>query len=51
MYYKKAQIEAKLGHKEQAKTAAEESIRLLKAEPDPDESAIHNSQMLIDTLH
>ncbi len=51
MYYKKAQIEAKLGHKEEAKTAAEESIRLLKAEPDPDESAIRNSQMLIDTLH
>jgi tetratricopeptide (TPR) repeat protein len=51
MYYKKAQIEAKLGHKDQAKTAAEESIRLLKAEPDPDESAIRNSQMLIDTLH
>ncbi|HEY2714443.1 MAG TPA: DUF2911 domain-containing protein [Chthoniobacterales bacterium] len=51
MYYKKAQIEAKLGHKDQAKTAAEESIRLLKAEPEPDETAIRNSQLLIDSLH
>jgi hypothetical protein len=51
MYYKKAQIEAKLGHKDQAKTAAEESIRLLKAEPSPDETAIRNSQLVIDSLH
>jgi hypothetical protein len=51
MYYKKAQIEAKLGHKDQAKAAAEKSIELLKAQPDPDESAIRNSQLLIDSLH
>ena len=50
MYYKKAQIEAKLGHKDQAKAAAEKSIELLKAQPDPDESAIRNSQLLIDSL-
>ena len=50
MYYKKAQIEAKLGHKAEAKTAAEKSIELLKAEPEPDASAIRNSQMLIDGL-
>ena len=50
MYYKKAQIEAKLGHKDQAKAAAEKSIELLKAGKDPDESAIRNNQMLIDGL-
>jgi tetratricopeptide (TPR) repeat protein len=51
LYYKKAQIEAKLGHKEEAKTAAEKSIELLKAGKNPDESAIRNSQLLIDSLH
>ena len=51
MYYKKAQIEAKLGHKDQAKAAAEKSIELLKADPNPDETAIRNSQLLIDGLH
>ena len=50
MYYKKAQIEAKLGHKDQAKAAAEKSIELLKAGPNPDETAIRNSQLLIDSL-
>jgi hypothetical protein len=49
-YYKKAQIEAKLGHKDQAKAAAEKSIELLKAEPDPDETAIRNNQLVIDSL-
>lgn len=50
LYYKKAQIEAKLGHKEEAKAAAEKSIELLKAEKEPDESAIRNSQLVIDGL-
>ncbi len=50
MYYKKAQIEAKLGHKAEAKAAAEKSIELLKAEKEPDASAIRNSQLLIDGL-
>jgi tetratricopeptide (TPR) repeat protein len=50
MYYKKAQIEAKLGHKDHAKSAAEKSIELLKAEPEPDESAIRNNQLIIDSL-
>lgn len=50
MYYKKAQIEAKLGHKPEAKAAAEKSIELLKAEKEPDASAIRNSQALIDGL-
>jgi tetratricopeptide (TPR) repeat protein len=51
LYYKKAQIEAKLGHKAEAKAAAEKSIELLKAEKEPDETAIRNSQLLIDSLH
>lgn len=50
LYYKKAQIEAKLGHKDAAKAAAEKSIELLKAEKEPDESAIRNSQLVIDGL-
>ena len=50
MYYKKAQIEARLGHKDKAKAAAEKSIELLKAEKEPDQSAIRNSQMVIDSL-
>lgn len=50
MYYKKAQIEAKLGHKAEAKAAAEKSIELLKAQKEPDASAIRNNQLLIDGL-
>jgi tetratricopeptide (TPR) repeat protein len=50
MFYKKAQIEAKLGHKAEAKAAAEKSIELLKAEKEPDETAIRNSQLIIDGL-
>jgi tetratricopeptide (TPR) repeat protein len=50
LYYKKAQIQAKLGHKDAAKAAAEKSIELLKAGKTPDPSAIRNSQLLIDSL-
>lgn len=50
MYQKKAQIEAKLGHKDKARAAAEKSIELLKAEKEPDESAIRSSQLIIDGL-
>lgn len=49
-FYKKAQIEAKLGHKAEATAAARKSIELLKAAKEPDEAAIRNSQMLIDSL-
>jgi tetratricopeptide (TPR) repeat protein len=49
-YYKKAQIEAKLGHKTEATAAAEKSISLLKGAKVVDEAAIRNSQMLIDSL-
>lgn len=50
LYYKKAQIEAKLNHKPEAKAAAEKSIELLKAEKEPDATAIRNSQLVIDGL-
>jgi len=50
MQYKKAQILAKLGNKKEAIAAAEKSIELLKAAPNPDEAAIANSQKLIDSL-
>ena len=50
MQYKKAQILAKLGNKKEAIAAAEKSIELLKATPNPDETAIANSRTLIDSL-
>ena len=50
MQYKKAQILAKLGNKKEAIAAAEKSIELLKANPNPDESAIGTSRVLIDSL-
>jgi hypothetical protein len=49
-HFKKAQIEAKLGHKTEAVAAAEKSIQLLKGAKVVDEPAIRNSQMLIDSL-
>jgi tetratricopeptide (TPR) repeat protein len=50
MQYKKAQILAKLGNKKEAIAAAEKSIEILKASPTPDETAIANSQTLINSL-
>jgi tetratricopeptide (TPR) repeat protein len=50
MQYKKAQILAKMGNKKEAIAAAEKSIELLKASPNPDETAIANSQTLIQSL-
>ena len=50
MHYKKAQILAKMGNKKEAIAAAEKSIELLKANPNPDESAIGTSRALIDSL-
>jgi tetratricopeptide (TPR) repeat protein len=50
MQYKKAQILAKMGNKKEAIAAAEKSIELLKASPNPDESAIATSKALIDSL-
>jgi tetratricopeptide (TPR) repeat protein len=50
MQYKKAQILARLGQKKEAIAAAEKSIELLKASPNPDEAAIANSRTLIDSL-
>jgi len=50
MYYKKAQILAKIGNKKEAIIAAEKSIEILQAGPNPDESAIGTSRALIDSL-
>jgi hypothetical protein len=50
MQFKKAQILAKMGNKKEAIAAAEKSIELLKANPNPDESAIGTSRTLIDSL-
>jgi tetratricopeptide (TPR) repeat protein len=48
--YKKAQILAKLGNKKEAIASAEKSIELLRAQPNPDETAIGTSQTLIESL-
>lgn len=50
MHYKKAQILAKMGNKKEAVAAAEKSIEILQAEPNPDESAIGTSRALIESL-
>jgi hypothetical protein len=48
MQQKKAQILAKMGNKKEAIAAAEKSIELLKANPNPDESAIGVSRAIIE---
>jgi hypothetical protein len=50
MQAKKAQILAKMGNKKEAIAAAEKSIELLKASPNPDESAIGANKALIESL-
>ena len=50
MQAKKAQILAKMGNKKEAIAAAEKSIEILKASPNPDESAIGANKALIDSL-
>jgi hypothetical protein len=50
MHYKKAQILAKMGNKKEAMASAEKSIEILKAGPNPDESAIGTSRTLIESL-
>ena len=50
MHYKRAQILANLGNKKEAIASAEKSIEILKADPNPDTTAIKNSQALIDGL-
>ncbi|MEY2563126.1 MAG: hypothetical protein QOH88_1319 [Verrucomicrobiota bacterium] len=49
MHYKKAQILAKMGNKKEAIASAEKSIEILKASPNPDESAIATSRTLIES--
>lgn len=49
MQQKKAQILAKMGNKKEAIAAAEKSIELLKASPNPDESAIGVSRAIIES--
>jgi len=48
MHYKKAQIQAKLGNKKEATASAQKTIEILKAEKEPDESAIKNAQQIVD---
>ena len=48
MYYKKAQIQAKLGNKKEAVASAQKTIDILKKDKAPDESAISNAQQIID---
>lgn len=48
MHYRKAQIQAKLGNKKEATASAQKTIEILKADKEPDESAIKNAQQIID---
>ncbi len=50
MHFRRAQIEAKLGNKKEAKESAERTIEILKADKNPDEAAIGNAQRLIESL-
>ncbi|HEX7518200.1 MAG TPA: DUF2911 domain-containing protein [Chthoniobacterales bacterium] len=50
MHYKRAQILARMGNKKEAIAAAEKSIELLQAGPNPDEGAIETSRALIESL-
>jgi tetratricopeptide (TPR) repeat protein len=50
MYSRKAQIQAKLGNKKEAIAAAEKSNQILESQPQRDESAIRNNQLLIESL-
>jgi hypothetical protein len=50
MHSKKAQILAKMGNKEEAIAAAEKSIEILQAQPNPDASAIGANRTLIDSF-
>jgi len=49
MHYKKAQIEARLGNKNEAIASAQKAIDILKKSKAPDESAIRNAQQIIDS--
>jgi tetratricopeptide (TPR) repeat protein len=50
MYSRKAQIQAKLGNKNEAIAAAEKSNQILESRPERDESAIRNNRLLIESL-
>lgn len=50
IYSRKAQIQAKLGNKQEAIAAAEKSNQILESRPDRDESAIRNNRQLIESL-
>src|SRR5215471_87559 len=49
MHYKKAQIQARLGNKNEAIASAQKAIDILKKSKAPDESAIRNAQQIIDS--
>lgn len=49
MHFKKAQIQAKLGNKKEATASAQKTIEILRADNEPDESAIQNAQQIIDS--
>ncbi len=49
MHFKKAQIQAKLGNKKEATASAQKTIEILRADKEPDESAIQNAQQIIDS--
>jgi tetratricopeptide (TPR) repeat protein len=50
MHMRRAQIQARLGNKQEATASANKTIEILKAGEDPDESAINSAQLIIDGL-
>jgi tetratricopeptide (TPR) repeat protein len=48
MHMRRAQIQAKLGNKAEAKASAQKTIDILKKDSDPDESGIKAAQKIID---
>ena len=49
VYFRKAQIQAKLGHKAEAVAAAEKSNEILNAQPNRDENALRANRLLIES--
>ncbi|CAN5736676.1 DUF2911 domain-containing protein [soil metagenome] len=50
MHMRRAQIQARLGNKQEATASANKTIEILKADKDPDEAALNSAQMIIDGL-
>jgi Tfp pilus assembly protein PilF len=48
MHMRRAQIQAKLGNKAEAKASAQKTIDILKKDKEPDEAGIKAAQQIVD---